>query len=131
MRVSLSSTALLRGGAVGLAMIVPISMLVEVLERNVDDLEGSGWTVAAFVGVVVAYVVCGRVAGGLAPDAPLSHGALAALISFAGWLAVRVAIPLVQGDSLGFGLRAVITNAMFACAFGLLGGAWSMRNARV
>ena len=38
-------------------------------------------------------------------------------------LLVRVAIPLVQGDDLGFGVRAVVTNAMFATVFGLLGGA--------
>jgi hypothetical protein len=123
--------ALLRGALVGLSMIVPISIIVEILDRTVDDLDGSGWMVLAFLLVLGAYIVCGRIAGGLAPEAPLSHGALAALISFSGWLIVRVAIPLVQGDNLGFGLRAVFTNAMFACAFGLLGGALSMRDARV
>ena len=125
------SRALLRGAVVGLSMIIPISILVELLDRNVDDLEGSAWMILPFIAVLAAYVVCGRIAGGLAPDAPLSHGALAALISFGGWLLVRVTIPLVLGNDLGFGGRAIVTNAMFATVFGLLGGALSMRDARV
>jgi len=48
-----------------------------------------------------------------------------------GWLLVRVTIPLVLGNDLGFGGRAIVTNAMFATVFGLLGGALSMRDARV
>ena len=123
--------ALVRGAIAGLAVIVPVSLAVEILERNVDDLEGSGWMFIPFVAVLVAYVHAGRLAGAAAPDAPLSHGALAALIAFAGWLLVRVAVPLVQGDDLGFGPRAIVTNAMFAAAFGLLGGALGTRNARV
>ena len=94
--------ALLRGAFVGLSIIIPISILVELLDRNVDDLEGSAWMVLPFIAVLAAYVVCGRIAGGLAPDTPLSHGALAALISFGGWLLVRVTIPLVLGNDLGF-----------------------------
>jgi hypothetical protein len=128
--MSLEPRALLRGALVGLSLIVPISIVVELLERNVADLDGSAWMILPFLLVLAAYVVCGRVAAGLAPDAPLVHGAIAALISFLGWLVVRVAIPVVQGDDLGFGLRAVVTNAMFAAVFGLLGGALGMRSAR-
>jgi hypothetical protein len=83
-----------------------------------------------FAAVLVAYVVAGRLAGLAEPEAPLTHGALAALVAFAGWLLVRVAVPLVQGDDLGFGAKAIVTNAMFAAAFGLLGGALSARDAR-
>ena len=80
---------------------------------------------------VLLLLVSGRIAGGLAPGTPLTHGALAALISFGGWLIVRVTIPLVFGNDVGFGGRAIVTNAMFATAFGVLGGALSMRDARV
>ena len=128
--MNIHSNALLRGAFVGLMLIVPISILVELLDRNVDDLEGSGWMVIPFLAVLAAYVVSGRIAGGLAPDTPLTHGALAALISFGGWLLVRVTIPLVFGNDLGFGGRAIVTNAMFATVFGVLGGALSMRDAR-
>jgi hypothetical protein len=44
---------------------------------------------------------------------------------------VRVTIPLVLGNDLGFGGRAIVTNAMFATVFGVVGGALSMRDARV
>ena len=95
-----------------MSIIIPISILVELLDRNVDDLEGSAWMILPFIAVLATYVVCGRIAGGLAPDAPLSHGALAALISFGGWLLVHVTIPLVLGNDLGFGGRAIVTDAI-------------------
>jgi hypothetical protein len=129
--VTIDTRAIARGALVGLIVIVPLSVAVEILERNVDDLEGSGWMFIPFVAVLVAYVAAGRRAARAAPDAPLSHGALAALVAFAGWLLVRVAVPLVQGDDLGFGGRAIVTNAIFAAAFGLVGGALSTRDARV
>jgi hypothetical protein len=129
--MTLDTRAIARGALLGLLVIVPISLAVEILERNVDDLEGSGWMFIPFVAVLAAYVAAGRVAATAAPDTPLSHGALAALVAFAGWLLVRVAVPLVQGDDLGFGVKAIVTNAIFAAAFGLVGGALSARDARV
>jgi hypothetical protein len=129
--VSIDRKALTRGAVIGLAVIVPISVAVEVLEQNVDDLEGSGWMVLPFLAILAAYAIAGRGAASVAPDAPLAHGTLAALAAFAGWLVVRIAVPLLAGDDLGFGIKAVVTNAMFAAAFGLLGGAMSARDARV
>jgi hypothetical protein len=113
--------ALCIGAATGLAVIVPVSILVEILERNVDDLDGSGWLFVPFIAILAAYFVAGRRSARLAHDAPLTHAACAALGAFAGWLLVRVVVPLVRGDHLGFGGRAVVTNAMFAVAFGILG----------
>ena len=104
-------------------MIVPVSVAVEVLERNVDDLDGSPWLFIPFVAILAAYALAGRWAAMAAPDAPLAHAALAALGAFAGWMVVRVLVPLVQGNDLDIGPRAVVFNAMFAVAFGVLGGA--------
>jgi hypothetical protein len=118
------------GAAAGLAVIIPISVLVEVLDHNVDDLEGSGWLFIPFVAVLVAYFLAGRVAAQHAPDAPMSHASIAGLGAFAGWLLVRVVVPLVQGDDLGFGGRAIVTNALFAITFGVLGAVrWRRRDA--
>jgi Na+-transporting NADH:ubiquinone oxidoreductase subunit NqrE len=119
------------GAATGLAVIIPISVLVEVLERNVDDLEGSSWLFVPFLAVLAAYLLAGRVAAQHAPDAPMAHAALAGLGAFAGWLLVRVVVPLVQGNDLGFGARAIVTNALFAVTFGVLGAVIGRRNAPV
>jgi hypothetical protein len=129
--VTIQRGAFARGVILGLAVIVPISVAVEVLEQNVDDLEGSGWMVLPFLAILAAYALAGHAAASAASDAPLAHGALAALAAFAGWLVVRIAVPLVAGNDIGFGTKAVVTNAMFAAAFGLLGAAMSTRDARV
>ncbi|MET0885940.1 MAG: hypothetical protein ABWX92_05760, partial [Mycetocola sp.] len=126
----LDGRALVRGIAVGLVVIVPVSVVVEVLERNVDDLDGSPWLFIPFVAIIAAYVLAGRWAAMAAPDAPLRHAALAALGAFAGWMVVRVLVPVVQGNDLDIGARAVVFNAMFAVAFGVLGGALRSSHAR-
>ena len=84
-----------------------------------------------FLAILAAYVWAGRVAATTAPDRPSTHACLAALGAFAGWLLVRVLVPVVQGDDLGFGPRAVLFNAMFAVAFGALGGTLRSSQARV
>jgi hypothetical protein len=119
------------GAATGLAVIVPISILVEVLERNVDDLEGSSWLFVPFLAVLAAYLLAGRVAAQHAPDAPMTHAAIAALGAFAGWLLVRVVVPLVQGNDLGFGGRAILMNTLYAITFGILGSVVGRRDATV
>ncbi len=116
---------LLRAIAVGLAIVVPVSAGVVALDRNVDDFDTSVWMWLPVVAIVAAYVAAGVVAGRGAPHAPLLHGAVAAVGTFAGWLAVRVAVPLAQGDDLGFGLRTVLVNALLAVGFGMLGAAFT------
>jgi len=123
--IAVQGRPLLGAIAVGLAIVVPISATVRVLDRNVDDFDSSVWMWLPVVAIVAAYVVAGVVAGRGAPHAPLLHGAVAAVGTFAGWLGVRVAVPLVQGDDLGFGLRTVLVNALLAIGFGLLGAAFT------
>jgi hypothetical protein len=129
--MTLERDALLRGAAAGVAVIVPLSVVVAILEHNVDDLEGSGWMIVPFLAILAAYVLAGYCAGRTALAAPMSQGAVAALIAFVGWLVVRIVVPTIQGDGLGFGVKAVVTNALLAAAFCFLGGALSGREARV
>ena len=82
--MNLDGRALVRGITVGLVVIVPVSVAVEALERNVDDLDGSPWLFIPFVAILGAYALAGRWAAMAAPDAPLVHAALAALGAFAG-----------------------------------------------
>ncbi len=128
--MNLDGRALVRGITVGLVVIVPVSVAVEALERNVDDLDGSPWLFIPFVAILGAYVLAGRFAAMAAPAAPLTHAALAALGAFVGWMVVRVLVPVIQGNDLDIGARAVAFNAMFAVAFGVLGGALRSSHAR-
>lgn len=127
--LTLQWRALVLGAATGLAVIIPISVLVEVLDRNVDGLDDSGWLFIPFLAVLLAYFLAGRVGAQHAPESPMTHASIAALGAFAGWLLVRVVVPLVQGNDLGFGGRAIVTNALFAITFGVLGAVrWRRRD---
>ena len=128
--MNLDGRALVRGITVGLVVIVPVSVAVEALERNVDDLDGSPWLFIPFVAIIGAYVLAGRFAAMAAPALPLTHAALAALGAFIGWMVVRVLVPVIQGNDLDIGARAVAFNAMFAVVFGVLGGALRSSHAR-
>ena len=86
-----------------------------------------GWLFVAFVVILYAYAMAGYGAARSRPDAPLADGMLAGFGAFAIWLLVRLAVPLVRGDRLGFGIVAVVTNALFAIALGVLGGIFAVR----
>lgn len=121
MRRGLDLGAVGRGVAAGLVVIVPVSVLVELVDRALDDGDDSPWLLVPFVAVLLAYFLAGRTAAARSRDAPVVHGIVAGLAAFAGWLAVRAAIPAVQGDEIGFGPRAVLTNALLAGAFAAFG----------
>ena len=119
-------TALRRGIVGGLVLIVPISLLVALLSHDKHS-KYNGWLLVAFVAILYAYATAGYGAARSRPDAPLAHGMLAGLGAFVVWLLVRLAVPLVRGDHIGFGVVAVVTNAMFAVALGALGGVFAAR----
>jgi hypothetical protein len=117
-----------RGVAVGLAVIVPVSILVELFDRALDDFDDSPWLLVPFAAVLVAYFLAGRTAASRSRYAPVMHGIVAGLAAFTGWLAARVAIPAVQGDDIGFGPRAVLVNALLAGAFAAFGATTPARD---
>jgi putative membrane protein (TIGR04086 family) len=128
--MTLQRDALLRGVGAGLAVIIPLGILLAVLDHYVDDFDDTPWNVVLFLLVLGAYVLAGYCAGRRAPGAPMLNGAIAALVAFGGAVAVRVIVRAVQGDHLGLGIRAVCANVCLAGAFGLLGGAFGSRESR-
>jgi hypothetical protein len=125
-RLVVDLSALGRGVAGGLVLIVPISLIVALVNHGRRSGYG-GWLFVAFVAILYAYATAGYGAARARPDAPLAHGMLAGLGAFLAWLLVRLAVPLVRGDRLGFGIVAVVTNALFAVALGAAGGLFAGR----
>lgn len=125
-RLVIDVTALRRGIVGGLVLIVPISLIVALVSHHRRSGYG-GWLFVAFVAILYAYATAGYGAARARPDAPLAHGMLAGLGAFLVWLLVRLAVPLVRGDRIGFGIVAVATNALFAVALGALGGLFAAR----
>lgn len=122
--------AVVRGAAVGLLVIVPLSIAIAVVERNVVDFDHSGWAPLFAVALLVAYPTAGYVAGRAAPDAPYSNGMVAGMGAFALWIPLRILIWLVRSDHHGLvtGTRPAIsaggifTQLVLAAALGAFGG---------
>jgi hypothetical protein len=93
--------AVLTGALVGLAILVPVSVLRVILDREINDINHSAWIVVLSIALLVGYVAAGAVGGLRAPNAPLSNGALAALGAVVLWLPIRVVIWLIRDEHRG------------------------------
>jgi hypothetical protein len=121
--------ALLRGALVGVAVIAPVS-LADIVLSAVDGLDEEVWVFSLFAIILGAFFLAGYQAARAAQAAPYTHGALGALGAFALWLPLRVVTRAVIGERLlgraGDGafdvLLAVVTVALLAMSFGILGG---------
>ncbi|MBV8951750.1 MAG: hypothetical protein JOZ99_12800 [Actinobacteria bacterium] len=122
-------TAVARGAATGLVVIVPVTVVGAIVSRGTADLGTSAWAVPLSLAILVAYGAAGWVAGAAAPGAPLSNGALAGFSTIVLWLPLRVVIWLIRHDHRGFftGARPAITVSqlfgavVLSCAFGMAG----------
>jgi hypothetical protein len=131
--------AIARGALLGLALIIPTTIVGAVLDRSIDDFDDSGWRVLLALFVVLAFVPAGAYAARLARDAPLTNGALAGLGAFVLWIPVRVLIWLTRDDNQGlvsgrdpvFRLGQVFGFLVISTALGMVGGAVVMRRRRV
>ena len=122
-RVHVDWAVVARGALSGLVLIIPIVIITEILDANVDNFSGSRWVALPFVLILFAYAAAGYAGARLAPQAPYTHGILASLGSLLTWLLIRVVERLVRGAAIGFGPRAVFTHVMFAAGLGLFGAA--------
>jgi hypothetical protein len=121
--------AVARGALVGLAIIVPVTILRAVLDREVRDFDDSGWIYPLFVLVLVAYFAAGWVAGRARPDLPFTHGALAGLGALVLWIPIRIVIwalredgrGLFSGDDAALAPGQLFGAFVLAAAFGMIG----------
>jgi hypothetical protein len=91
----------LRGALVGLAVIVPVTVLNAVLDREITDFEDSGWRLPLYLLILAAFGIAGWIAGSARPDSFLTHGALAGIGAFVLWIPIRVVIWAVREDGRG------------------------------
>lgn len=122
--------SVLRAAVVGLAVVVPVTVVRVVADREVTNFDDTGWIYPLFLLIVVAYGLAGYVAGRAAPEAPLTHGCLAGMGTLALWIPVRVVIwavrgedkGLVSGDKAALAPGQVFGALVIAAAVGMLGG---------
>lgn len=133
--VELDWRAIGQGALVGLLVVVPVSILQEIV--LVDDCGGGGKLFAFFVAILAGFFLAGRRAAQLAGSTPYTHGALGGLATLVLWLPLRLAKNLLMGGSLVSGecgertvvgvLVSIATVALLAMSFGILGGLLSSR----
>ncbi|HMF84121.1 MAG TPA: hypothetical protein VKI01_12670 [Acidimicrobiia bacterium] len=122
--------AVIRGALLGLALVIPITIVGAVLDRAMDDFEDSGWRVLLALLVAAAFVPAGAYAARLARAAPLTNGALAGLGAFLVWLPLRLLIWFTRNDDQGlvsghdpvFRPGQLFGFLVISTALGMLGG---------
>jgi hypothetical protein len=130
--------AVARGALLGLALIIPITILDAVIDRQIDDFEDSGWRVLIALLIMAAFIPAGAYAARFTPNAPLTNGALAGLGAFAVWIPIRVLIWLIRDDNRGLvsGRDPVLRPGqvfgflVISAALGMLGGFLASRRRR-
>lgn len=126
------------GALLGAAVILPITVAGALIDRAMDDFEGSAWPVTIFLAILVTYALAGWWAGRLATGMPLTNGALAGLGAFVAWVPLRLLIWLVRDDSKGlvggdeplFTVGGLLVNLVFAAALGMVGALVAARGSR-
>lgn len=126
---------MLRGSLSGLAVIVPVTVLRVILDREIADFDDSGWVYPLFVLILVGYFVAGWIAGRAETPTPLMHGTLAGIGVLVIWIPVRILIWVIREDDRGLfrgndaALRPgqIFGNLVIASSFAMLGALLASR----
>jgi putative membrane protein (TIGR04086 family) len=125
-RATVRWPAVIRGALLGLALIIPVTIVGALLDRAMNDFQNSGWRVLLALLIALAFAPAGAYAARLARAAPLTNGALAGLV----WLPLRFLIWLTRNDDQGLvsGRNPVFRPGqlfgflVISTALGMLGG---------
>ena len=111
----------LEPAAVGLGAVVTMAVGIPVAAVGAVVLD-DGSELVWFFGVLalLGFLAGGYVAGHRRPEAPMAHGAVAALLGFAVSQAVSALLQVVRDESVS--VVAVVFNALLAANIGLVGG---------
>jgi hypothetical protein len=120
----------LRGAVLGLAIVVPVTILRVIIDRETNNFNNSGWIYPLFVLLLLGYLAAGWLAGRTRPDMYLAHGSLAGVGVIVLWIPIRIIIWAVREDGRGLfsGTNAALRPGqvfgafVIAAALAMLGG---------
>lgn len=119
--------AVLRGATVALAIALPASVLSGLADGagRADDDSG---VVFLFLGLALAGMALGgAIAARRRPDAPLTHGALAAFCAFVPLQLLGAASQVIRDDTSALSVLGVLFSATLLTTSGMLGAAVGQR----
>jgi len=115
------------GAIAALVLAVPAGVISAIV---VDD-ESSNAVFVFYVVIIIGMLAGGFVAGSKRPDAPLTHGALAAAVAYVVAQVITVAVKLANGSDLR-SPAVYVFNLLLMASIGVVGGFIAeRRNARV
>jgi putative membrane protein (TIGR04086 family) len=114
-----------KGGLLALAVAVPAILAHEVIDAVAGLDPDSDLVLLFYVAVLAGLVLGGRLAGLRRPDAPFTHGALAALSAYAVLALVTTVVRLADGEAVE--PVGLLFNAFMAASAGILGGLLATR----
>ncbi|HEY2814233.1 MAG TPA: TIGR04086 family membrane protein [Acidimicrobiales bacterium] len=125
--VDIDWRAVVAGAIAALVLAVPAGVISAIV---VSDDSGNGVFVF-YVVIIVAMLLGGFVAGSKRPDAPLTHGALAAAVAYAIAQTITVVVKLIDGTDVR-SPAVYVFNLLLMASIGVVGGFIAeRRNARV
>jgi putative membrane protein (TIGR04086 family) len=125
--VDIDWRAVVAGAIAALVLAVPAGVISAIV---VSDDSGNGVFVF-YVVIIVAMLLGGFVAGSKRPDAPLTHGALAAAVAYAIAQTITVVVKLFDGTDVR-SPAVYVFNLLLMASIGVVGGFIAeRRNARV
>lgn len=128
-RIVIELRSLRAGVSAGLFGVLIVAIGYAIGDRRVDDLTGTAWVYVLMAGLIFSYALAGYGAGRLRPAMPLTHGILAGLGTFAGWMVLRAAIVWVRDSGHPVAWNQVATNLLLGSAFGMFGSMFASRHA--
>lgn len=107
--------------AIGLGALITMAVGIPVASIGSVVLDDGSNLVFLFAALALGgFLAGGWVAGSRRPQAPMAHGALAALVGFAVAQAIAAGLQIVRDEDVS--ALAVVFNALLAANIGLLGG---------
>lgn len=125
----LDRETIVQSAAVGVLVVGPLAGLSFLLIDTDSDTSG-GLGGVFFAGIVVAFGLVGFLAGRSAPRVPMTHGAVAAALTFVAVQATILLIAWVAGHESDVSIVALVFGALVAASAGTIGAMLATRRAR-
>lgn len=122
--MKIDRSAVVAGAVLGAA----VAAVAIVLAQGIKSLTGTDANLALYLVLLAGLVVGGRAAAQRQPEAPLTHGALAAVAAYVALIVVITAIRLALGKEVADPVSLVF-NGLMAASAGILGGYLAARRA--
>lgn len=128
-RIVVELAALRAGVGAGLFGVLIVAIAYALFDRNVDDVGGTLWVFVLWAGLIFSYALAGYGAGRMRPLMPLTHGILAGVGTFVGWIVLRAIIVAVRDGDGALAWRSIATNLLLGATFGMFGSMFATRHA--